>query len=95
MEVPKSLSSLHDHSTAIALSCGLGAVGAYYFIIWAKNAKVVKNKRNHLTKLRKLRQKERQEQFEDFALRFPFDKGSTTIVALPFDVLVDKLQKRE
>ncbi|CAG7721717.1 unnamed protein product, partial [Allacma fusca] len=90
MEVPTSSSS-HNNSTAIVLTFGLGAVGTYYLILWNKNSK----KRKHLKRLRKLREKERQEQFREFALQLPFDKGSAAIVALPFDVLVDKLQKRE
>ena len=48
-----------------------------------------------LTSLRKQKQKERAEQLQDLKIRFPLGPNQLSIVNLPFEKLVQKLQNRE
>ena len=48
-----------------------------------------------LTSLRKQKQKERAEHLQDLKIRFPLGPNQLSIVNLPFEKLVQKLQNRE
>ncbi|CAG7721066.1 unnamed protein product [Allacma fusca] len=54
-----------------------------------------KSKRSYLRQLRRKRQEERLKQFEDLSRRYPLNPERLSIVAIPFEELVEKLQKRE
>ncbi|CAG7836319.1 unnamed protein product [Allacma fusca] len=73
----------------------LGGLGLIFGVTYLKGKLIECKERGHLNNLRAKKQKEREEKLFALEKKYPSGPESATIVSLPFEVLVSKLQKRE